>query len=125
MTLSPIVRGGRAVLLGLASILAILTFSSAAQAAPANDAFSNATVLPASLPASMSGDNLGAGKEAGEPNHAGNAGGHSVWYSWTPAANEPIGIQSACFGSVDLLIGVYTGASVGSLTPVADNGVSL
>ena len=25
-------------------------------------------------------------KQAGEPDHAGNPGGHSVWYSWTPAS---------------------------------------
>jgi hypothetical protein len=108
-------------LLVIASVAAALAFASVAHAAPANDAFSKATVLPAGLPSSQAGSNLGATKQAGEPNHAGNAGGHSVWYSWTPSSSRPVGIHDDCFGSIEALIAVYTGAAVNALTPVASN----
>jgi M6 family metalloprotease-like protein len=50
---------------------------------PANDDLSNAQGLTGSS-TTVSGTNIGATKEAGEPNHAGNPGGKSVWYKWTP-----------------------------------------
>src|SRR5207244_819620 len=52
-----------------------LTWSEAV--APANDAFESAAVLAVS--GTTSGSNAGATKAPGEPNHAGNAGGSSVW----------------------------------------------
>ena len=61
-----------------------------------------------------------AGKQAGEPNHAGNAGGHSVWYSWTPLSGGEVTIDT-CFPGFDTLLAVYTGSAVNSLTPVASN----
>src|SRR5207247_9217150 len=54
----------------------------AAPAGPANDAFASAQVV-AGTTGSVTGSNSGATKESGEPNHAGNAGGHSIWFSWT------------------------------------------
>jgi hypothetical protein len=104
------------------SIASLFIWASAAAAAPpANDAFASAEALP-DFPSEPSGTNVEATKEAGEPDHAGNPGGHSVWFSWTPSTNRRIGIQTGnCFGGIDLLIGVYTGPSVNSLTPVASN----
>jgi hypothetical protein len=32
----------------------------------------------------VAGSNVGSSKESGEPNHAGNIGGRSVWWSWLP-----------------------------------------
>src|SRR6185369_13369771 len=32
---------------------------------------------------SVTGSTRAATKETGEPNHAGNSGGHSIWYCWT------------------------------------------
>ena len=49
---------------------------------PDNDDFES----PESLWAdggSLAGVNAAATKQLGEPNHAGNPGGHSVWFSWT------------------------------------------
>jgi hypothetical protein len=105
------------------SIASLFTWVAVASAAaPANDAFAAATVLPES-PTEPSGSNVEATKEAGEPNHAGNPGGHSVWFSWTPSSTRRVGIQNGdCFGGgMDPLIAVYTGPDVGSLTPVASN----
>lgn len=86
-----------------------------APAAPSNDAFANAIAM-AGLPADRSGDtNIGATKQLGEPAHAGNGGGASVWYSWTAAADGMVSIDT--FGSdFNTLLAVYTGAPVGSLT---------
>jgi hypothetical protein len=108
----------------LASLLGIvaaaLVFAATASATgPSNDMFgARQTVSGGS--GTATGSNVGATKESGEPNHAGNPGGASVWYSWTPPAAGTITIST--FGSgYDTLLGVYTGSSVGSLTSVASN----
>jgi len=103
--------------------VAVLAGSAGASAAaPANDDFADAIALP-EFPGEKSGSNTEATKESGEPDHAGNPGGHSVWYSWTPGSDRRIGIRGGnCFGGgIDALIAVYTGPSVDSLTPVASN----
>src|SRR5262245_45972179 len=51
-------------------------------AGPANDLFANAVVLSGTN-VSTNGSNVGASKQTGEPNHAGDAGGRSVWWLWT------------------------------------------
>ncbi|HST68123.1 MAG TPA: hypothetical protein VLI94_00520 [Solirubrobacterales bacterium] len=113
---------GRALaILALSIVSLLIGTAGASAAAPANDAFAAAEALP-DFPSEPSGSNAEATKEAGEPNHAGNPGGHSVWFSWTPSSNRRVGIQSGnCFGGPDMLIAVYTGPSVDSLTPVASN----
>jgi hypothetical protein len=86
---------------------------------PENDAFANALSLRAAS-SSFSTNNVGASKEPGEPNHAGNAGGHSVWLRWTaPRAGTMVLKTSG--STIDTLLAVYTGASVSSLTHVASN----
>ena len=89
--------------------------------APANDNFASAQVVGPGLPVSATGNNDFATKEVGEPQHA-NAGPpyHSLWYSWTPSANTRVRI-SACSKTFDSArVGVYTGATVGTLTQVAE-----
>jgi hypothetical protein len=105
----------------LAAALICLAFAANALAAPANDDFANAQAI--SLDAPVSGMNFEATKETGEPDHAGNAGGHSLWYSWTAPRTEKIGVTLPCqFGSeFSLLMGVYTGTAVDALTPVASS----
>ncbi|HEU5106357.1 MAG TPA: hypothetical protein VFU11_11010 [Solirubrobacterales bacterium] len=104
-------------------LLALLLSGAEARAdAPENDAFADATLLSES-PSSVSGTNLEASKESGEPSHAGDAGGHSVWFSWTPPSDGPVSVTAlgGCFGGFQPLVGVYTGSSVDALTPVASN----
>ena len=55
-------------------------------APPANDSFASAVPITGAS-GSVGGSNAGATKEPGEPNHAGNAGGASVWYAWTAPAD--------------------------------------
>ena len=107
------------VLLVLGALTGLLALAPTAFAAPANDGFASATAIAPD--ASVSLNNEGATKESGEPSHAGNAGGHSVWFSWTPAKSGRAGVNTSCFGTLDVLIGVYTGPSVGSLAEVASN----
>src|SRR5262249_6052704 len=58
--------------------------SSAWAAAPSNDDRANATVLtPAG--GTLSQSTVGATRELGEADHAGDQGGASVWFSWTPS----------------------------------------
>jgi hypothetical protein len=96
-----------------------LDWTLAASSAPANDMFASAQVISGTS-GTTTGSNAGATKETGEPNHAGNAGGHSVWYAWTAPAAGTVTIDT--IGSAfDTILGVYTGTSVSALTVVASN----
>jgi hypothetical protein len=86
---------------------------------PANDNFANAQAIGGSS-GSVSGTNISATKETGEPQHAGNAGGASVWYQWQAPASGSVTISTSG-SSYDTLLGVYTGTSVSSLTTIASN----
>jgi hypothetical protein len=92
-------------------------------APPANDNFANSAVLTGSNVDLYNMSNLSATKEPGEPNHAGNPGGHSVWWVWTaPVSGRYTLFSDLWMGSLpplDRLLGVYTGSSVSALTEVA------
>lgn len=81
---------------------------------PSNDNFANAMPLPTGG-TSVNGTNAGATKESGEPNHAGYAGGNSVWYSWTAPSTGEVHVQTSNT-ILNTLVGVYTGATVNALT---------
>jgi hypothetical protein len=101
------------------SLLVVLLIVPSAAAAPINDSFANAIPL-AGATVVTNGSNVGASKEPGEPNHAGDAGGKSVWWLWTAPFTGSVVIHTG--GSTfDTLLGVYTGSSVSSLTLVAAN----
>jgi hypothetical protein len=86
---------------------------------PANDNFDAATVITGTS-GTATGSNVDATEEVFEPNHAGNRGGKSVWWSWTPAASGSV-IITTTGSSFDTLLAAYTGSSVGLLTLVAAN----
>ncbi len=91
---------------------------------PVNDPFSNATVLTGGT-GSVTGTNVAATKQTGEPAHAGNSGGASIWWSYTPAADGSLNVRTD--GSVnastgdplDTVLAIYTGSSVSTLTGLA------
>ncbi|HEX4265249.1 MAG TPA: Ig-like domain-containing protein [Verrucomicrobiae bacterium] len=87
---------------------------------PANDNFTNAIVLTTSTNISVLSTNILATKEPGEPKHAGNNGGHSVWWKWTAPGNGVVTINTIN-STFNTLLGVYTGGSVSNLTQVAAN----
>src|SRR6185369_15170809 len=62
--------------------------------APGNNNFASRTPL-SGLAVSAFGSNLNATKEAGEPNHAGDAGGKSVWWTWTAPSSSSYVITTA------------------------------
>ncbi len=87
-------------------------------AIPANNNFANVQIL-SGCAGSITGTNVSANKETGEPNHdpAGDAGGGSVWYQWTAPASGNVTLTTA--GSdYDTMLGVYTGNAVGGLTEI-------
>lgn len=61
--------------------------------APKNDDF-NRPINIAGTSARIAASNNGATKEAGEPDHAGNPGGSSVWYSWTAPATGRVTLST-------------------------------
>ncbi len=97
----------------------------AASAQPANDNFANAEIVSGTS-GSVTGSSLSATKETGEPNHADNAGGHSIWYQWTAPSAGTFAFSTAG-SNFDTVMAVYAGSAVNSLTTMAyndDNGVS-
>jgi Tol biopolymer transport system component len=88
-------------------------------ATPRNNNIIDATeLLGTTSPLTQSTRN--ASKEASEPNHAGNAGGASVWFSWTAAANESVSLETTG-SSYDTVMAVYTGTNMLNLVQVAAN----
>jgi hypothetical protein len=89
------------------------------QGTPANDEFAAAEPISGSRGV-VRGDNRTATREPGEPDHAGDAGGRSVWYRWTAPQSEMVTIDTVG-SSFDTLLAVYQGTSLDALTEVAAN----
>ena len=88
---------------------------------PANDNFANATVLYSrSGTVSDYGRNIGATREAGEPNHAGVTDGHSVWWQWTAPLDGTMTVTTNG-SNFDTVLAVYSGTSLAGLTLVGAN----
>ena len=98
----------------------MVTFTPATTPAPpANDAFASAQALFGSG-GSVTGTNVGATKESGEPGHAAGQGTASAWYRWTASTTGTLTVDT--FGSgFDTALAAYTGTSVSGLTAVASN----
>jgi subtilisin family serine protease len=86
---------------------------------PGNDDFANAFVLNGPSNA-VSASNISATKQTGEPEHAGNAGGRSVWWTW-PAPSSGTTTVKTDDSNFDTTLAVYTGATVSNLTTVASD----
>ncbi|MEI9864653.1 MAG: protease pro-enzyme activation domain-containing protein [Limisphaerales bacterium] len=84
-----------------------------------NDFFVNAISLT-NVSGVFTSGNTNATKEAGEPNIAGNFGGKSVWWSFTPPADGLLTLNTTN-STFDTLLGLYTGQDVANLTLIADN----
>jgi hypothetical protein len=118
------VTGRRAGLLASLGIVVLLAVPVSALAVPPNDDFANATTLPSVLPTSSTGTNVAATAEMGENTLiTGEFGGSSVWWQWTAPSSGPVMIDT-CGSNFDTLLGVLTGATVSTVTPVATNNDS-
>lgn len=89
---------------------------------PANNDFANAiAVTLTNNAATVTGSNINANKQTGEPNHAtGEPGGASVWWRWTAPSDGSLVLTTAG-SNFDTLLGVYTGTAVNALTQIASN----
>ena len=86
---------------------------------PLNDDFADAQDLsdPVGI---VGGVTVDATKETGEPDHAGDPGGSSIWYRWTAPASGRVTFSTE-FSDFDTLLAAYTGSAVDALTGVASN----
>lgn len=104
---------------GYAGDEGVIALSLAATPPVNNDAFANRVPI-LGINQTVRSSNFGATREAAEPFHCGNAGGASVWWTWTAPSNLPVSISTA--GSTyDTILAVYTGASLNSLAAVDCN----
>src|SRR6185369_1137560 len=88
---------------------------------PANDNFANAQIITGTSSV-VTQTNAGATKEQGEPNHANNPGGGSIWFRWTAPAsgdalfntsNSRINCASSFFTCrYDTLLAIYRGSTL-------------
>lgn len=79
---------------------------------PANDDFADALPLP--FQGTVTGYNIGATREPGEPAHAGEPGGASVWWTWTAPFDGTASV--AVEPTFDGVVAVYAGNRVDDLT---------
>jgi len=87
---------------------------------PSADLFADATLLTGSL-VTVTGSNVGATAELGEPSGEGTSGTiNSVWWSWTAPANTTVEVNTIG-SSLDTVLAVYTGDTVDALDLVAAN----
>ena len=98
------------------ALLSLVVSVAAAIAQPANDNFANAQVV-SGVRVLVSANNIGATKEDGEPNHASNPGGKSVWFQWTApqSGNFLIGTNRT-ESNLNTLLHVYAGSSMTALS---------
>ena len=84
---------------------------------PTNDDFANGELINGSS-GTATGTNRNATRERGEPRHAHNTGGASVWYEWTAPANVEATFDTA--GSdFQTLLAVYVGELAPELTEIS------
>jgi hypothetical protein len=82
-----------------------------------SDSFAERLDIGQALQGSLRGSNFRMTKELGEPQHAGNAGGHSVWFKWTPL-KPGIASLNTRGSTFDTLLAVYAGTAVNALKRV-------
>lgn len=90
-----------------------------ASARPANDPFENRVAISGTS-GTQSEINVLASKQSGEPAHAQNSGGDSIWWKWTAPSNGQVSLDT--HGSnFDTLLAVYSGSAVNALTEISSN----
>jgi len=97
---------------------------------PPNALFANRTILAGLDPYTCTNNaDSPAALEAGTPQIAGTAGSHSLWWQWTAPEDATVEMDTSGTGggqypggsTYPTLLAVYTGTSLGALTPVAGN----
>jgi len=88
---------------------------------PANDTIGNAQVISGDS-GTVTGTNVNATLEPGEPRIFGNAGGASIGYVWTPTTGGGLARFDACGSSFTTITGVYRISNLAN--PVAVGNLS-
>ena len=88
-------------------------------APPANDAFAQAMALQGSRTTFL-GSNSGATSEPGEPSCGPNAGGKTVWWTWTAPNNGRLYV-STTGSTIDTILAVFIGSQLATLSKIAEN----
>jgi hypothetical protein len=104
--------------LGVTGSIALRLQSTTADG-PANDMFAAPTVV-SGIPTTVTGSNVGATGEPGEPAHAGEEPSRSAWWVWSSPVSQEVIIDTLGSG-FDTVLGVYTGLRVDALSEVAAN----
>src|SRR5438093_2977331 len=103
-------------LLGLGCLLLAARSSllRVAESAPPNDSFANAVLVstPATSGLVATGNNTGAGVEAGEPtaltcSTGSPTTGATIWYDWTSPAGTGTAVFDTYGSSYDTVVGIY------------------
>lgn len=110
---------GRSLMSFLWGVVGWTFLVAAAHAQPANDNFADAATLSGDV-VSATGSNVGATREAGEPQHAGNATRASVWWRWTANRSGTVNVDTVG-SSFDTVLAIYTGTAVNGLTEIGSN----
>jgi hypothetical protein len=87
---------------------------------PPNDNFVNRVLLGDVSRITVQADNTAATKEPGEPTHAGNSGGKSLWWSWTAPTSGALDLTTTN-SSFESLLAVYTGSTLAGLQSIASS----
>ena len=103
----------------VAGLMGLLWTAGTVWAQPANNNFANRIALTG-VSNVVSGSNVGAGTESGEPAHAGRAPRVSVWWKWVAPQGGPVRITTTG-SSFNTVLAVYTGSAVNDLTSIASN----
>ena len=99
-----------------------LTLENTSGAPPNDDFASRAPMRDLGGNAFVFGTTEGAGREPGEPAHAGSATGASVWFTWTAHRSGPTSLYG-CHGDFHPVIDVYSGTGLGALTSLGAPGM--
>ncbi|BET69261.1 hypothetical protein ASA1KI_41790 [Opitutales bacterium ASA1] len=84
---------------------------------PGNDAFANRRMLAGDAVV-LTGTNVGATREPGEPSLDLGAAGATLWWSWTAPRDGTVRVS---VGDSRTIVGVFTGQLLSALEPVADH----
>jgi RTX calcium-binding nonapeptide repeat (4 copies) len=107
---------GRLLAAVAAAAILMVTAGPAAAAPPLNDNFAARTTIPA-VPFTEITSTAEATREPGEPDPDCGPIGKTVWYQYTPPTDTVLG-ASTLGSDFDTLLGVWTEAGLGSLSPV-------
>ena len=101
----------------LGGVLAAVALPAATAAPPPNDGFATAQLITGDEGA-VTGTNVEATFEPGEPDHDEASSGRSVWFRWTAASAGSVLFETCGGTSFDTLLAVYTGSAVSELAEV-------